>query len=100
MMGSMPGTPIMRQPLETDAATGTTTNAMGKGPALPSDGAKELQDRPRTRTIDTTRLSQETSAPTPLLKRTSPTGIITVTETGPALPSDGAKEPQDDLNQT
>ena len=94
----MPGTPLMRDQLETDART--ATNAMDKGPALPSDGAKELQDRPRTRTIDTTRLSQETSAPTPLLNRTSPTGHTTATETGAALSTDGAKEPQDDLNQT
>lgn len=50
----MPGTLGTKDPQETDVQM--RTNVMDKGPARPTDGAKEHQGQQRMRTIDTMKL--------------------------------------------
>lgn len=69
---------------------------MDKEDALPTDGATEFQDLTRTPDIPIMSVRLETGAPQAQMTGTLPTETTTVMETGPALPTDGAKEYQDD----
>lgn len=72
----MPGTPLMRHSLETDAEM--LNNVMDIDSAVRLDIAKELQGLQRTININTMRLRLETSAPKDLVTGTGPTETTTV----------------------
>ena len=100
MKDSMLGILSTRDQVETDALA--QPHATDREPAPPTDGAKEPQDHQREPAITTMRPSLETGAPHPHLTHsmanTTPTEIISATETEPAQCMDGAKENQDDLH--
>lgn len=93
MKDDMPGTLSTSDPLETGARM--LISVTDRDNVLPNNGVKEPPDPPKTPTISMMKPWQETRAPDWSQTRTTPTETTFVTERGPALPLDGAKEPQD-----